>query len=503
MKKNLIPIFAGLLMAAVSARADTPLTFGNVTINGAFGPCWQDVVLYSNFFGVDGAFTLNGVSGTGAVHSSLFEAVNFGGGGSSHLVYTYGLDLSQMSPAANHCLKLIIHFGTPHTCQYDVLVTTNSPTANLLSASKASHGDITFRFNSGCLSPSPTSFIAFDMLSDQAPKTNFVTIIDDYSDPASGQTNEAIIKVAAIVPDIPPNWAYAPPIPAVFFQGDLSQIVGTNQVNTNHPPLSGTYDFTFQMVDAPSNGLPVGLAATQSVAVVNGLFNVPLPFDFVSFCDGSARWITGGVRPSQVPAAQFSPLSPALPITPAPQAIYAYAAGVVTDITPGQAVTSINGLTDNLILQGGQGINVTLNGDGKTLIVSSAPGVPSDRNRKTDFAPVDARELLAKLAALPVQMWRYTNEVTEIHHLGPMAQDFRAAFGLGDDDRTIAIVDEGGVALAAIQGLNQKVEEDRRAVAEKLQDRDAEIRQLQQTVSELKEQLLRTGQPNQPAKNSP
>jgi len=130
--------------------------------------------------------------------------------------------------------------------------------------------------------------------------------------------------------------AYAPPpIPAVFFQGDLSQIVGTNQVNTNHPPLSGTYDFTFQMVDAPSNGLPVGLAATQSVAVVNGLFNVPLPFDFVSFCDGSTRWITGGVRPSQVPAVQFSPLSPALPITPAPQAIYAYAAGVVTDITPG------------------------------------------------------------------------------------------------------------------------------------------------------------------------
>jgi len=116
-----------------------------------------------------------------------------------------------------------------------------------------------------------------------------------------------------------------------------------------------------------------------------------------------------------------------------------------------------------LFCRGDRGSTVTLNGDGRTLIISTQPGVPSDRNRKTDFAPVNARDLLAKLAALPVQTWRYTNEVSELRHLGPMAQDFRAAFGLGDDDRTIAIVDEGGVALAAIQGLNQKVEEDRRA----------------------------------------
>ena len=44
-------------------------------------------------------------------------------------------------------------------------------------------------------------------------------------------------------------------------------------------------------------------------------------------------------------------------------------------------------------------------------------------------------------------------------HIGPMAQDFHAAFGLnGSDDTHIATVDESGVALAAIQGLNEKVE---------------------------------------------
>jgi hypothetical protein len=41
-----------------------------------------------------------------------------------------------------------------------------------------------------------------------------------------------------------------------------------------------------------------------------------------------------------------------------------------------------------------------------------------------------------------------------------MAQDFHAAFGLnGADDKHISVVDEGGVALAAIQGLNQKLDE--------------------------------------------
>jgi regulator of replication initiation timing len=42
-----------------------------------------------------------------------------------------------------------------------------------------------------------------------------------------------------------------------------------------------------------------------------------------------------------------------------------------------------------------------------------------------------------------------------------MAQDFYAAFGVGSDDKHIATVDEDGVALAAIQGLDEKVEQER------------------------------------------
>ena len=73
--------------------------------------------------------------------------------------------------------------------------------------------------------------------------------------------------------------------------------------------------------------------------------------------------------------------------------------------------------------------------------------------------PVNAREVLAKVAALPVTEWNYKTDSKTVQHIGPMAQDFQAAFGLdGKDDKHISVVDEGGVALAAIQGLNQKLE---------------------------------------------
>ena len=53
--------------------------------------------------------------------------------------------------------------------------------------------------------------------------------------------------------------------------------------------------------------------------------------------------------------------------------------------------------------------------------------------------------------------WSYRAS-PEVRHVGPTAQDFRAAFGLGNDDKSIATVDADGVALAAIQGLNAKLE---------------------------------------------
>lgn len=102
----------------------------------------------------------------------------------------------------------------------------------------------------------------------------------------------------------------------------------------------------------------------------------------------------------------------------------------------------------------------------------------SDVHRKTDFVPVNPLEVLAKLLALPLSSWRYTNEVAEVRHIGPTAQDFRAAFGFGSDATTIGTVDADGVALAAIQGLNQKLEAENAELRREL----AELKRLVQQL---------------------
>jgi len=89
---------------------------------------------------------------------------------------------------------------------------------------------------------------------------------------------------------------------------------------------------------------------------------------------------------------------------------------------------------------------------GRVPTLTLPPSTISDRNAKGGFEPVDARTVLAAVARLPIERWSYKGET--IRHLGPMAQDFAAAFGLGADDRHIFTLDAAGVALAAIKGLH-------------------------------------------------
>ncbi len=77
----------------------------------------------------------------------------------------------------------------------------------------------------------------------------------------------------------------------------------------------------------------------------------------------------------------------------------------------------------------------------------------SDRNLKTDVAHVDDDAVLEKVAALPISRWSYKSE-RGVSHVGPMAQDFYAAFKVGQDDKHITSIDEDGVALAAIKALH-------------------------------------------------
>jgi hypothetical protein len=80
-------------------------------------------------------------------------------------------------------------------------------------------------------------------------------------------------------------------------------------------------------------------------------------------------------------------------------------------------------------------------------------GVTSDRNAKTEVQPVDAQRVLRAVAAMEITSWRYRDEPSSVRHLGPMAQDFSEALGLGDSERHIHVVDGLGTALAAIKAL--------------------------------------------------
>jgi len=83
----------------------------------------------------------------------------------------------------------------------------------------------------------------------------------------------------------------------------------------------------------------------------------------------------------------------------------------------------------------------------------------SDRNAKENFASVSPLEVLNKVTTLPIQTWNF-KDMKDGRHMGPMAQDFYSAFHLGSSDTTITTVDPDGVALAAIQGLNEKLEKE-------------------------------------------
>jgi hypothetical protein len=109
----------------------------------------------------------------------------------------------------------------------------------------------------------------------------------------------------------------------------------------------------------------------------------------------------------------------------------------------------------------------------------------SDRNLKENFMPLDGQTVLAKVAALPLLQWNYKSDNKAVQHIGPMAQDFHSAFGLdGADDKHISVVDEGGVALAAIQGLNQKLEARSQELEAENADLKARLEKLEQLMTE-------------------
>ncbi|HWM93899.1 MAG TPA: tail fiber domain-containing protein [Thermoanaerobaculia bacterium] len=105
----------------------------------------------------------------------------------------------------------------------------------------------------------------------------------------------------------------------------------------------------------------------------------------------------------------------------------------------------------------------------------------SSRDLKTGFARLDAREILDRVSALPISLWSYKREGLGVRHLGPMAEDFYKAFGLGPNDKHVAPGDQASVALLAVQGLHQVVQEKDREIA----DLQGRLEALERRITEL------------------
>jgi len=104
----------------------------------------------------------------------------------------------------------------------------------------------------------------------------------------------------------------------------------------------------------------------------------------------------------------------------------------------------------------------------------------SSRELKTNLTPVDGDEVLRKLAAVPVHEWSFIEERNGRRHVGPIAEDWHAAFGLGGDGRDISLIDANGVALAAIRALHADAEA-----------KEGEIDRLREENEDLRERLAR------------
>ncbi len=150
-------------------------------------------------------------------------------------------------------------------------------------------------------------------------------------------------------------------------------------------------------------------------------------------------------------------------------------------VRPGAPTSSIDVAASGKVGIGTDSPQEKLDVDGNVLVHGTISQL-SSRTAKENFRALDGKLVLAKLDALPITTWNYKGAGEADRHLGPVAEDFHAAFGLGSSDHFVAPTDVAGVALASVKALQEEV-----------QERDRRIEALEARLAEL-EKLIRHGQ---------
>jgi len=178
--------------------------------------------------------------------------------------------------------------------------------------------------------------------------------------------------------------------------------------------------------------------------------------------------------------------------------IYSFAAGARADATKNGTFVWSDGSDGSGILTSTAAYQFLARASGgftlwtnaaSTVGATLAPGSgtwasASDRNMKTNVARLDDAAVLDKVSRLPISKWSYVSE-RGVRHVGPMAQDFYAAFGVGADDKHITSIDEDGVALAAIKALHAENASLRARLAAVTGSQSAQIAALQRQLRRL------------------
>ena len=207
---------------------------------------------------------------------------------------------------------------------------------------------------------------------------------------------------------------------------------------------ASSYGTTFDWSFVYPGGHKVSGQLDGDMNTSTGVMHVDNVTNVTVFIDGSA--MGGPIVVAASPVVSVDPMQCNFSFQPS-------AGGMVFEIVPTGVDTSA--ITETFAtVTSGAGLTV----DGPAMATTF--NTSSDRNVKEHFDTVNPQEVLDQVAGLAIWRWNFkADEGTP--HIGPTAQDFYAAFSVGSDDRHIATVDADGVALAAIQGLNQKLEETR------------------------------------------
>jgi len=116
-----------------------------------------------------------------------------------------------------------------------------------------------------------------------------------------------------------------------------------------------------------------------------------------------------------------------------------------------------------------------------------------DRNMKENFEPVDGEWLLGKIKNIPITKWNYKKTNVNDKYIGPMAQDFYAAFQLGGTDSLgINSICIDGVNMAGIKALEKRTS----IMNDKMQNIIEQNEQLIAENKKLKEQLSNVSKVN-------